>query len=413
MSIRRRGSKWLVTIELGRDERGARRRDCSTYDSETEALKQHAILCGEVAKGEWFDETDLLCGPFLDAWLAHKKPHVAASTHEFWADVIRCHVKPAFGRLPLAKLSGLHVEHYEARLLERGRRPLNRKVLEEGEKAEIIVPKNLGLSRTTVHKHRIMLRQALGYAVRHHLIRSNPTDYLDAIADEDHGGVIRWLELTEQDRLLRTARGPQSKRSPHSSRIYVPIICALGTGMRRGEILALRRQDVLFGTDKLAVLRGLQWRPGGAYGYRRGGKNGKGRVISAPATLMIMLAEQLRIQEAVKATAGEAWVNEDLVFSAADGRPLNRDGFRSTWNRLVIRAELPGVRFHDLRHTHATELLRAGVHPKIVSERLGHSSVKITLDRYSFAIPDLQTEAAEKTDALLRGLLAPNPPAAL
>lgn len=402
MSIRKRGDKWLVTVELGRDESGRRLRDCSTHDTEKAAIAAESIAKGEIAKGEWFDETDLLCGPFLDGWLEHKKPHVAPSTHAMWSDFIRCHMKPAFGRLPLAKLSGLHIEHYEARLLSRGRRPLDRHKLKKGETP--IVPASAGLSATTVHKHRVMLRQALTYAVRHRLIRTNPTDGLDPIPEDDHE--IRWLELTEQDRLLTVARAPRSARNPDPHRVYVPTVTALGTGMRKGEILALRRSDVMFGTSKIAVRRGLQWQPGGAYGYRKGGKNGKGRVISAPAMLLELLAEQLRRQEAMKATAGEAWVSEDLVFSGPDGRPLNRDGFKSSWARLVTKADLVGVRFHDLRHTHATELLRAGVHPKIVSERLGHSSVKITLDRYSHAIPDLQTEAAEKTDALLRGLLA-------
>ena len=218
---------------------------------------------------------------------------------------------------------------------------------------------------------------------------------------------MRWLEVEEQQRVIDAACIQRGDHKGEPGALRLPILVALGTGMRRGEILALRRTDVDFTHDRISVRRGRQWNPDGKVTYRAGGKNGKGRVIAAPATLMPLLAARLREVEDLRAAAGDAWRGNGLVFCNRVGEPVGLAAFRSAWNRIAARAQLDGVRFHDLRHTHATELLRAGVHPKIVSERLGHSSVKITLDRYSHAIPDLQTEAAEKTDLVLRGLLAP------
>ena len=160
MSVRKRGNRWLVTVELGRDEDGQRRRDCRTYATETEALTAEAIAKGEIANGEWFDETDITVGAFLDGWLEYVKPGVAPATYAMWSDFVRCHMKPALGRLPLAKLTPLHVDKYEARLLSQGRR----------KKSET----KPGLSPTTVRKHRVMLRQALRYAVRRRLLRPTP-----------------------------------------------------------------------------------------------------------------------------------------------------------------------------------------------------------------------------------------------
>lgn len=397
MSIRRRGDKWLVTVELGRDETGRRLRHCSTHDTEGEAKSAEAIARGDVARGAWFDETDLLTGVFLTGWLEQRQPHIEASTYDMWSDFIRVHMAPAFGRVPLAKLRQAHLDRYETQLLKSGRRPLNRRKVKAGEKKpEPILGERRGLSKTTVKKHRTMLRYAFDYAVTTELIRRNPTRGMGKLADEEHE--VRWLELDEQDRLLKAAAGKS---------LQLPILAALGTGMRRGEVLALRERDLDFKRDRIAVRRGRQDHRDGSVTYRPGGKNGKGRVVTAPRVLMDALAAELAAKRTRRATSGEVWHESGLVFCDAAGGPVGIHGFKSAWRRLIVKAKLPGVRFHDLRHTHATELLRAGVHPKIVSERLGHSSVKITLDRYSHVIPDLQTEAAEKTDVLLRGLLRP------
>jgi integrase len=399
MSVRKRGKSWLVTVELGRDEYGRRRRHCSTHATEREAKAAEAVAMGEVAKGEWFNESDISTGDFLDGWLEYIRPHVEASTHEMWSGFARCHIKPALGRVPLAKLRKVQIDAYESRLLKSGRRPLERRKTRPGETREPIVQERPGLSPTTVRKHRMMLHNAFEYAVSRELLRRNPVDGMAPLAEEHHE--VRWLELSEQQRLLAAARGNASE----PPLIYLLCVAALATGMRKGEILALRERDLDFAHDRIAVRRGRQDNLSGAVTYRAGGKNGKGRVLSAPSSLMELLAAHMRATAARRPMAGDLWREEGLVFCDAYGGPVNIHGVKSAWRRLIEKVELPGVRFHDLRHTHATELLRAGVHPKIVSERLGHSSVKITLDRYSHVIPDLQTEAAEKTDILLRGIM--------
>ncbi len=109
-----------------------------------------------------------------------------------------------------------------------------------------------------------------------------------------------------------------------------------------------------------------------------------------------------------KLSLGPAYQDHDLVFPEPDGRPWAPDRFTSAFAALVRRSGLTGLRLHDLRHTHATQLLSQGVHPKIVSERLGHSTVGITLDTYSHVLPGMQEDAAQKIDIALRGAIQNN-----
>jgi integrase len=123
-------------------------------------------------------------------------------------------------------------------------------------------------------------------------------------------------------------------------------------------------------------------------------------VALSPATLR-MLAVHRKTQLEARLAAGSAWHDDDLVFASALGTPLEPGTLARTWYRVLAAADVGHVRWHDLRHAHATLLLGQGVHPKVVSERLGHASVNITLDTYSHVLPGLQAAAAETLDNIL------------
>jgi integrase len=123
------------------------------------------------------------------------------------------------------------------------------------------------------------------------------------------------------------------------------------------------------------------------------------RAVDVPAFLLPYLRRQRAAQASRRERCG-SWVDLDLVIDAGDGRPLNPDTLSSGWYRFLKRSGLPHIRFHDLRHAHATLMLLQGVHPKVVSERLGHASVGITLDTYSHVLPSMQTEAVAAFDRL-------------
>ena len=172
------------------------------------------------------------------------------------------------------------------------------------------------------------------------------------------------------------------------------------TGMRRGEALGLRWTDVDLENARLSVRRALI--PTNREVVVSEPKTAKGRRVVAldPVTVEVLKAQAAR-QLDEQSEWDEAWVETGLVFTAENGAALDPESVSRYWRQAVKKAMLPTIRLHDLRHTHATLALQAGVHPKVVSERLGHATVSITLDTYSHAIPAMQEEAA----ALIAGLV--------
>ena len=170
--------------------------------------------------------------------------------------------------------------------------------------------------------------------------------------------------------------------------------------MRRGEAIGLRWSDVDLENARLSVRRALIPIKGDVVVSEP--KTAKGRRVIAldPSTIEVLkkqAARQLTEQDEWDA----AWIESGLVFTAENGGPLDPDTISRYWRQAVKKSMLPRIRLHDLRHTHATLALQAGIHPKVVSERLGHATVSITLDTYSHAIPAMQEEAA----ALIAGLV--------
>ncbi|HHV63170.1 MAG TPA: site-specific integrase [Firmicutes bacterium] len=183
------------------------------------------------------------------------------------------------------------------------------------------------------------------------------------------------------------------------------IAMALYTGMRLGEILGLRWQDVDLEARKIHVQQTLQRLPNQGFIFRAP-KTEKGRRQIALSQSAIDILHKVKKQQAeARLRLGSRYQDDGLVFCHEDGRPLDPTVVTHRFRRLADSLGLEGFRFHDLRHTHATLLLAQGTHPKIVQERLGHESISITLDTYSHVLPGLQEAAAEKLDIALSGTL--------
>ncbi|TDA65526.1 MAG: site-specific integrase [Clostridia bacterium] len=191
--------------------------------------------------------------------------------------------------------------------------------------------------------------------------------------------------------------------------LYVIVYLAVNTGLRRGELLGLKWEDVDMGVGVAYIRRVLQKVGGHGYVFREP-KTPKSRrsVALAPSVVEVLKKHRAR-QAEEKLLMGEDYNDLGLVLAQPDGSPINPSTLSGQFRRLAAKAGLHGLRFHDLRHTHATLTLKAGVHPKIVSERLGHSSVGITLDTYSHVLPGLQEEAARKLDEQLFGTASSRP----
>ncbi len=177
---------------------------------------------------------------------------------------------------------------------------------------------------------------------------------------------------------------------------------AIYTGLRRSELLALRWSHIDLDLATLSVVETLHQLHNREFVFRQP-KSKKGRrLVALSPSLAILLKEHKQKQELDRMMLGKLLLPNDLVFSNPDGSPLQPDGITKAFTRIARSIGLYGVRFHDLRHTHATLMLCQGIHPKIVSERLGHSSIAITLDTYSHVMPGLQEAAAQRFDEGLR-----------
>ena len=236
--------------------------------------------------------------------------------------------------------------------------------------------------------HRV-LKQALGQAVRWELLTRNPADAVDPPRVER--AAMTAYDIRQTAELLQAMRG---------TRIFVPTVLAVLCGLRRGEICALRWQSVDLAKGQLAVVRSAEQTKSGV--RFKDPKSGKARTVSLSATVL----EELRLhrvqqtQQLLK--VGVRLSGETLVVCQPDGSLLQPRSLTHEWVRLLGKTTLPRARFHDLRHAHATHMLANGVHPKVASERLGHSKVGITLDLYSHVMPGMQDDAAARVDDALR-----------
>ncbi|HEY5473623.1 MAG TPA: tyrosine-type recombinase/integrase, partial [Candidatus Limnocylindrales bacterium] len=298
-----------------------------------------------------------------------------ASTYNSYVQHVECHIVPHIGTVKLQKLTGSRVNALYAKLAETGR--------QDGKS---------GLSAMTVHHVHACLHKACKDAVRWGHISRNPLDAADPPRKKGDG--TREMQTWTKEQLKAFLGAVSDERlSPLWHTIAM-------TGMRRGEAIGLRWSDVDLENARLSVLRALI--PINREVVVSEPKTAKGRRVIAldPGTVEVVKAQAAR-QLDDQTQADDAWVETGLVFTAENGTALDPESVSRYFRQAVKQSMLPKIRLHDLRHTHATLALQAGVHPKVVSERLGHATVSITLDTYSHAIPAMQEEAA----ALIAGLV--------
>ena len=375
-SIRQRSrGNWQITIDLGRDgATGRRLRHYETVRGSKKLAQQRlAELLVSIEQGTYIKLKRITLAEWLENWLnGYVATNCSPKTAQSYQSEVHCHLIPALGRIPLSQLQPQHVQNYYSYALSQGRT--------DGKG---------GLSKRTVLYHHCILFEALNYAVRQGVVVRNVAQAADPPRPERKAMTI----LTSEQ---LTTFWNCARETPYYEFFYT-LYC---TGLRRGELLALRWRNVDLDMACFFVVE-TAYKLNGTYIIRQPKTAKSRREVALPSSLAILLREYKARKELERLLLGKRLTDDDFVFADASGAPLNPDTVTHAFGKLIRKAALPHARLHDLRHTHATLMFREGIHPKVVQERLGHSNIATTLDIYSHVVPGLQEAAAERFDKLL------------
>lgn len=370
--IRQRSpGSYEVRYCVGRDGKGKWRWATFTVKGTKKEARQELrrrldrpATAGKITVGQW-----------LRLWLETVRQEVSPKTHERYGELVNNFLVPALGSVPLAKLGPLQIQPVYNAWAISGR----------------LDSKPGGLApRTRHHLHRL-LKSALSRAVADGLLLTNPLDRR------------RWLPKVERQpmTILTPEQSHQLLNELRHTRMYWPTLLALMTGMRRGEILALKWKKLDLKAGVVRVVESLEeTRPaeGRATLRFKPPKSGHRRAVTLPKFALEEIRRLKKEQASELLGIGVRQTGESLVCGRYDGAPMVPESLTHEFARLVGSSGLPKVTFHGLRHSHASHLLKTGAHPKIVQERLGHSTIAITMDLYSHLMDGMEAGAATKID---------------
>lgn len=360
--FQRPNGTWACRLELGRDADGKRIRK-DIYGKTKKAVQDELTrLQTQKLTGSLVPSDNTTMGEFLEWWLTDAAAlTVRAKTLEWYRQVCETHIKPKLHAVKLQKLTPAHVQSLVAEMSRAGKSPRMRQIVFA------------------------ILHRSLVVAVRQGLVSRNVADAVDRPTVPKHE--IKPLNGEQAAAFLRAASG---------DRLEALYVLALSTGMRQGELFGLEWSDIDLKAGTLHVRRTLV-EINGEFSTNEPKTDRGRRLIELPQ----IAVQALWSHKASMMAEGQA--GNKLVFVDTDGKPLRRSNMtQRSFFPILKAAKLPQVRFHDLRHSSATLLLAAGIHPKVVQERLGHSQIGMTLDIYSHCLPSMQREAAGKLDAVLK-----------
>lgn len=371
-SIRKRAKgSWTITVYLGRDPVTGKKRQLyrTVKGSKKQAEAVLAQLVHAVETGMDFDSSRITAAEYLDKWLGVVRNRVKARTYERYAEIVRLHVTPVIGQIKLNKLKPLHLE----------------RIYEEAQKK--------GLApQTVVHVHRVVY-SALRQALRWQLVARNAAEAV--IPPRAARRDIPPLEPSDVGRLIAGVAGTD---------LLMPVLLALGTGMRRGEVLGLRWGDVDLEAGTVRISQTLQ----SDMTFNTPKSHRSRRSITLPYPVVEALKRHRKVQNERRLLLGDAWQELDLVIDRGDGGPMPPYSLSQRFRAASTRAGVD-VNFHGLRHGHASLMLALGIDIKVRSERLGHSTIAITGDLYDHVASDLDRQAADKIGELLKPFLSGGP----
>jgi integrase len=356
---------------------GKRRQRAATFNTRTDARGWLNGRLAEIGSGRVTDAGGLTVGEYLTDWLGSLGvQQLEAATVSWYRSAVERHIIPALGRLKLAKLSAVQLENFLAEKAESGR-----------------LDGKGGLGPASVRRLQVTLHKSLDAAVRKGLLPMNPVD----LADKPK---VPARDVTED--VWTPEQMSAFLESTRTDRLAPLWHLACMTGLRRSELCGLQWGDVDLEAGSLSVKRALTMVDGKP--VLKGPKSSTSRrVVDLDAETIAVVKRWKVAQMEERLRAGTAWTSGKWVFTDEIGAPWRPDRLTRTFVRATRAGELPPTNVKGLRHAHATALLRADVHPKVVQERLGHSSISVTMDIYSSVLPGMQREAIERLASMMDG----------
>lgn len=392
---------WAFVVDLAPPGAPRKQRKKGGFATKREALVAMAEVQAAAVSGGYVAPTRQTVGHYLALWLPTAKARLRASAYDACELHVRTYIVPRIGDLPLHALTPTRARALYAELAESGgvRQRCQRcgapagSARKDGDGRSLCQADVDGrpcsgsefaaarLSAKSVHNIHRTLSRALSDAVNDGLVPRNAAERCHTMPESPEqqtwsaDEVRRFLAHVASDRLVALWR------------------VAATTGIRRGELVGLRWRDVDLEVGRITI---AQQRAKGAGMVSAGPTKTRRsrRLVSLDATTVAALRAHRTAQVEERLRFGAGWVDSGLVFCRPDGSPIHPDRVTQLFRVHSAAARLPWIKVHGLRHTHATLMLLAGVHPKVVQERLGHSSIAITLDTYSHAVPAMQEDAA-------------------
>lgn len=345
--ICKRGKSYSVVIYLGKDTNGKKHQKWYTCKTKKEAESLLVTKLSELENGTFILNDDIILSDFLNYWYSEyclKK--LSATTYESYKRNIDNYIIPNLGNIKIKDLKPLHLQNFYNTLLK-------------------------NLSKTTVSYIHKILHKALKHAVQWELVLRNVADVVSTPTPEKY--VANVLKEDEISTLLDSLKNTE---------IYLAVLIALGTGLRRGEILALTWDCIDLENKTLTVSKTVEPTKNGLT-VKSPKTHHSNRKISISDNIIIALNKELEKQNIQKSLLKENYMNNNLVFCRYNGDYYSPTKLNHTFKKYIDNLNITKIRFHDLRHTHASLLLKDNVNFKIISERLGHSNINITLDTYA------------------------------
>lgn len=359
--------RYQITVEGERDPlTGKRNRAYKNVKGSMKEVKSimHKMIT-EMEQNMIIKRTDKTVGEWMDEWINEYLPNVEETTRIGYKTKIKCYIKPAIGEILISSLRGEHVQRMVNDMLARG-----------------LSPKNIRDTYNNINK-------AMKTAVKIRLIPYNPCEGVALPKLKKYRANVYSPQMIHT--LLDTATGTD---------MYLPILLLVTVGLRRGELLALTWDDIDFDNSIINIRHNMV-------------RGEKGCIIKAPKSESgirnIRIGDDV-MRELRKAKVeymtdvlsyGAGFQNLGFVIRQEDGSPFLPDSISRKWRRFLESNNLPKIRLHDLRHSNATALIQAGVNPRVVQQRLGHSDVNITLNTYTHVLPEMDIDAAAKLDSIM------------